>query len=63
MAKPIVPLQRFPRKLGDDAWLRKKLAEINSPEHQQMRRDYLGVWTNQPEEHFDGPHRKTDSQV
>lgn len=65
MAKPIVPMSRFPRKLGDDAWLRKKLEEARSPEHEQFKRDYLNAWTVQPDnkEQPDGPDRQADRQL
>lgn len=51
---------RFPRKLGDDDWLRKRLAETAGLD----KRDYLNAWTTKPEkEPNDGPHPKTDRSV
>jgi hypothetical protein len=71
MTDPILPMRRlprvprFPRKLGDDTWLRKKLEEARSPEHEQFRRDYLGVWTGKYENkgNTDGPDPKADAAV
>lgn len=48
---------RFPRKLGDDDWLRKKLSET-AQDSAEQRRNFLNEWT--AKEPVDGPDRQTD---
>lgn len=66
MTDPILPLRRlprvprFPRKLGDDTWLREKLREASQRDDRQ-KLDYFNVWTNQePSNGFDP---KADAEV
>lgn len=66
MTDPILPIRRlprvprFPRKLGDDDWLRKKLAE-RSQDSTELRRNYFNEWT--AKEPVDGSDPKADTAL
>ncbi|MNO14051.1 hypothetical protein D3C76_36910 [compost metagenome] len=51
---------RFPRKLGDDDWLRKKLAE-QSEDNTELRRNFLNEWT--AKEPSSGPDSQADTNL